>query len=250
MLGARTAVEIDDFITGRDLASRAVRLQPSEPDAHIIMGHVYAGMGQWGDARAEYKEALSLSGNLHPEAHSSLGGIAIAEWMMQNEINTIPPRVAPPAQLIAQAKASLNRSLELWPAKNFASHSCLALIAGLEGKPSEISPRLRSCEEAGYNEPDAKLCNATVLLMMGEYQEASILIQQAKEIRESPHAVFLEGWVFFSIAAGAAKNGDNDRAGKLAQIGGMKYLEAAQKSPKAAWKETAVKIGSVFYKPK
>jgi tetratricopeptide (TPR) repeat protein len=250
ILGARTAVEIDDYKTGRELASRAVRLQTRNPDAHIIMGHVYAGMGKWDQSRAEYKEALLLSGNLNPEAHSSLGGVAIAEWMMKNEIITIPPKVAPPAELIAEAKASLNRSLELWPAKNFASHACLALIAGLEGKTDEILPRLQSCDAAGLDDPDAKLCAATVYLMMGYSREASGLITDAMKIRKSPHAIFLDGWVFLTEAADAVKKGDNDRARELAKIGGMKYLYAAELSPEAGWAPTASKVGSQFYKQK
>jgi tetratricopeptide (TPR) repeat protein len=249
ILGARTAVEIDDYKTGLDLASRAVRLQASNPDAHVILGHVYAGMGQWDKARTEYKEALSLSGNLNAEAHAALGCIAIAEWMMQNEINTIPPKVAPQAQLVAEAKASLNRSLELWPARNFASHCCLALIAGLEGKQDEISPRLVRCLAAGHNDPDAKLGVATVLLMMGNFDQASGQVDEAMAIRESAHAVFLDGWVALSTAAEAAKQGKNDVAGKLAQVGGMKYLIASQMSPNAAWAPTAIKVGRIFYKP-
>lgn len=251
ILGARTAVEIDDYKTGLDLASRAVRLKPHDPDAHVVMGHVYAGMGRWDQARKEYKEALSLSGDLQAEAHGALGCIAIAEWMMQNEIITIPPRVAPPAQLVAEAKASLNRSLELWPAKNYPSHCCLALIAGLEGKQNEISPRLNRClAAAGHNDPDAKLGVATVLLMMGDFERANGFVEQAREVRESAHAVFLNGWVSLSAAADAAKQGKNDLAGKLAQDGAKKYLIAAQMSPDAAWAPAAIKVGQIFYTPR
>lgn len=249
LLGARTAYEVDDFKTALELANRAVRVAPNNPDAHVILGHVHAGMFHFDQARKEYQSALSLSSDLNPEAHAALGAAAINEWISKNEIIALPPSITPSGDMISHARASLNKSLELWPANNAMSHAFLALASALEGKNADVVPRLNRALAVGKNDPDAILAVAYVLLLQGQFEAASDKVAAAMKIRSSPHAIFFDGWANLELAAALAKAGKTDDAAKYANLGAKEYLIAAKSAPDAGWAPVAQKFGQALYKP-
>lgn len=110
----------EDAYDWRSLAEECVKMNPTAPDAHIFLGQVFQLLGDFGEAEAEYKQAIALSQSQNnPRAQELLANvrkkpspILKQASSMKNETDVAPPTVASYAQApvpglaVAKAEAS------------------------------------------------------------------------------------------------------------------------------------------------
>jgi hypothetical protein len=72
-------LSLERFKEAEASANEAVRLDPEDADAHVLLGFALVGRGQWADALAAADKALSLE----PESESARGLRALALGMSQ-----------------------------------------------------------------------------------------------------------------------------------------------------------------------
>jgi TolB-like protein/DNA-binding winged helix-turn-helix (wHTH) protein len=140
--------EPNDLTLMRQLAERAVALDPDSADAHVVLGHAKGETWDWSGAQEEFRRALALDPN-NVAAHDELGGTldktgrleeGWKEFQIAQELDPNRDHIADPLY----QRGQLDRAIEIREriAKrdplNGYNHWALALSYALKGKYAEF----------------------------------------------------------------------------------------------------------------
>jgi tetratricopeptide (TPR) repeat protein len=128
--------------SAESIARRALEVDPSDPQIHVVLGNVHAGRKQFGDALVDYQRALALDSQSVPalEALMNLykrGVLTRASIARMENVASQPPASAPLVEiagrlyaergLYADAARALQKSLVLDPRRSSAALALMQL---------------------------------------------------------------------------------------------------------------------------
>lgn len=231
----RTALEVDDYMQALEWGERAVERRPDDPGGHLVRGHAQLGMGRFAEARASFETANKVSRGLSPEALSMVGVAPLLQWLSENNVTSLPVQTRPAAVVLHDARKHFQRSLELWPVRNWLPHLYLGLIAAIDGHERSAIQHRNQAYELVSGDADGLLAIAWFDLMYGEYVDALSSINQAQRIRTTARGHLFNGWALLMHSQALASADKTEQAHEAAQIAGVHYRLALQRSPAAAW---------------
>jgi TolB-like protein/DNA-binding winged helix-turn-helix (wHTH) protein/Tfp pilus assembly protein PilF len=208
--------EPDDLILMRQLAERAVALDPDSADAHVVLGHAKGETWDWSRAQEEFRRALALDSN-NVAAHDELGGTLDKMGRLEEGWKEfqIAQELDPNRDHIADAlyqRGELDRAIEIReriskrdPLDGY-NHWALALSYALKGKYQEfVTETGTSLSLFGFPEFGPRLQRA-----YDESGPRGALRSLAEEVEHL--AVTKRGYFPGVLAQGYAALGDKDRA--------------------------------------
>ncbi len=241
-LAGRTALEIDDYQAALKWADKAIALSPENAEGYLIRGHAQLNLGQFDQAEVSFRNALRRGLELHPEAEAMLGVVTVNRWLVENRALKFLPGIVPPPGLVSEARRRLNRSMELWPSRNWIAHLYLGVLAELIGDEREALKRRNQAFTVGDGNADALLTVSWFDLMRGESNGALEEALEAQRIRETARGHLFVGWSLLQAAEKLAGAGKVQEASKATLAAALRYRRAVQMSPDAFWAPAARQV--------
>ena len=235
VFAGRTALEVDDYIQALEWGRRALELRPDDTEGHLIQGHALLGMGRFNEARVAFDAANRAADGLSTEALTMTGAAPLLQWLGENNVTAFPVQTRPPVDVLSRARQDFGRSLELWPVRNWAPHLYLGLVAAIQGDASSAIRHRNRAYELVTGDADGLLAIAWFDLLYGEYGAALSSIREAQRIRTTARGHLFNGWALLMHSQALAEAGQGQEAMEAAQVAGIHYRLALERSPAAAW---------------
>lgn len=235
VFAGRTALEVDDYVQAMAWGKRAVEMRPDDAEGHLIQGHALLGMGRYNEAHASFDAANRAADELSVEALTMAGAAPLLQWLGENNVTAFPVQTRPPMDVLIQARRDFDRSLELWPVRNWPPHLYQGVVAAIEGDEQSAIRSRNAAYELVAGDADGLLAIAWFDLLHGEYGAALSSIREAQRIRTTARGHLFNGWALLMHSQALAEAGRGEEALEAAQLAGIHYRIALERSPAAAW---------------
>jgi tetratricopeptide (TPR) repeat protein len=163
----------------REACRQALEIDQQLSAAHVCLGMVSNGAGEYADARTAYRKALEYN-ELSDEG---LAGLAFAEEHL-GDFNA--------------AEQTYRRAVERRP-RYWASRAWLANFYREQGRYEEAAEQLRQAVELTPDNPSAWTSLGTTYLYMGRYQDAEAAYRRSLSLAPTFNAYQALGMTFYRI---------------------------------------------------
>lgn len=243
LFAAQSALETGDVIESSRWNAQAYQMAPTHPASHLGLVRSQVAMGR---AVAQFAGMAqnALGGAPHPELEMLKGIGGVIGYLKSYAVIKLPPRQPPAQQVLIDSIVALEKSIELWPARQGLSWSHLAILHAVDGRKKKA----RTCRERALrsspNDVFTRLSVAHLDLLQGDYRSARRQISEANQIRSLGFGLFLTGWANMLEAKELAAK-DRNEARRLVALG-RAQIGATFRGPERHlwWRSYAASVSS------
>jgi S1-C subfamily serine protease/Tfp pilus assembly protein PilF len=203
LLAAEAHLGNGKIIDANMWACRLLQESPLVRDGYVALSRCSQGsidqlmnMPKFKDDFASDPEMLMLHGR----------GL-VMNWMRSRGVRQLPATNGPFRADAIAARASLNRSMEMWPGYRARCYAYLAILAMQDGEKTKALELREKAIGAAPKDLEVRLALAHFDMLRGDLNAASENIQEALSIKVTPHGQFLRGWMLAVYAQLLEKDG-------------------------------------------
>lgn len=234
LMASQAALETEDVILASQWNVQAFNMAPTNPASHLSHVRASVASGAIGAPQFIGMTRNALNGAPNPELEMLQGLSGLTLYLNNYKVISLPPKQAPPQQMLVDSILAFEKSIELWPARQGIAWANLGILHALDGRKKKAYECRAKALLSSPNDAFARLAIAHLDLLYGDYKSAQRQISEANQIRSTSFALFLTGWANM-LEAKATANANVQQARQLAALGQAQIFASFDGPPRQMW---------------